>query len=158
MNNVRIELNDDAVWTEAQVKYYKDHAKSFCFTPSQAKEILGLILNGKAPKKNSDIPRAHFYEIFMDDQIAGELKFIPYGDEKEAGEIDIAIYDVFHKKGCAEKAIQKFCEITHMDKIYGLVYEDNNSKIAMNHVFEKLGFKNAEDVGVTEWCKKIERE
>lgn len=87
------------------------------------------------------------YEINYNGSLAGMITVTPYDDIKSA-EINITIFDKYRGHHLAETAIKHVLKETKYLIIIGFVYSNSPCKLAMEHIFSKLGFSsNCEAVG-----------
>jgi len=162
---IRLVLNDNARWSYDTAEYYKKHQDAFQgFDLTAYQKIISAVCadGGNAScNKRADGRNNHFYEIYDEDFLVGEICLTRVIDDTDnddvidkGWEINLAIYDDYQKQGYGRRAIEKLFEIPELNTLYACVNSTNPLKVRIENMLQKLGFNfDGRDSGY--WIKNI---
>lgn len=146
---IRLIRNDNAKWTDADLKYYKKHQDAFQnFSVSEYEmDAFHSFESSIENCRRADGQNTHFYEIHNDGIKVGELLLTKVVDDEDdhnirdmGWEVDIAIYDAYQKQGYGREAIKQLSEIKSLNTLFACVNFHNPIKGKIECMLKSLGF------------------
>ncbi len=139
---IRLLLNDNAIWTDGDFKYYSKYQRAF-----QNINKIDIPSYIASNLKRADGMNTHFYEIYNDNERVGDILLtkVVYDEDairvKDMGwEIDIGIYDSYQDKGYGQEAIERLFEMKYLNNLFVCINPINPLKARIEHMLKKLGF------------------